>query len=134
MSMMLKGTKTTEGTTAGRNFNLPNRSLGSAVESWTAIMQTLAQAQPEWWTNVTVDMSAYGTGTGSDGAGVVPVPVAAAAAAAAHGDEGESESEEWVSLQHSSSPGTAQDETVHGTGEIRPLSGNDDDDDTDDGL
>jgi hypothetical protein len=122
-------------------FTVSNPALGSAVESWTALMQTLAAAKPEWWTNVNVDgntdmsdcnNSTY-AGTGNDA-----VPVAALPSTF----DGESMSEDGpvvdlqaaVDLQvmeHASSPGTTQDETVYGTAESRPLS---DDDDTDDGL
>jgi hypothetical protein len=118
----------------GDKFTVNNPSLGSAVESWTALMHTLASATPEWWTNVNVDMSDYSNGTSADtgmdalGAGV---PVATVTAC-----QGEDENEnngpivDLQAMECSSTPCTDQDETVYGTAESRPLS----DDDTDDGL
>jgi hypothetical protein len=129
----------------GGKFIVNNPALGSAVESWTALMQTLANAKPEWWTNVNVDVDVDTTRNADDA-----VPVAKAASARAF--EGESEDDgptidlqAAVDLQimehghaqaQSSSPGsTTQDETVYGTAESRPRSDDDDDDDdTDDGL
>jgi hypothetical protein len=96
-------------------------------------MQTLANAKPEWWTNVDID----GTHTGTDA-----VPVAAIAALDGENDEDGPtvDLQAAVDLQvmehaheHASSPGTTQDETVYGTAESRPPS-DDDDDDTDDDL
>jgi hypothetical protein len=114
----------------GSKLSVNNPSIGSAVESWTALMRTLASAKPKWWTNVNVDMSDYsngtstGTGVGALGAGV---PVATVTSR-----QGESENGPTVDLQAMdySSPCTAKDETVYGTAESRPLTA----DDTDDGL
>jgi hypothetical protein len=129
----------------GGKFIVNNPALGSAVESWTALMQTLANAKPEWWTNVNVDVDVDTTRNADDA-----VPVAKAASARAFESESEDDGptidlQAAVDLQimehghahaQSSSPGsTTQDETVYGTAESRPRSDDDDDDDdTDDGL
>jgi hypothetical protein len=71
------------------NFSINNPALGSVVESWTAIMQTLAHARPEWWTNVDDDNTNVNVNVNADvsgdsdndndtntGTDAVPVPVA----------------------------------------------------------
>jgi hypothetical protein len=116
----------------GSKFSVNNPSIGSAVESWTALIRTLASAKPEWWTNVNVDMSDYSNGT-STGTGVgalgADVPVATVTVTSR---QGECENGPTVDLQamEYSSPFTVEDVTVYGTAESRPLTA----DDTDDGL
>jgi hypothetical protein len=87
-------------------------------------MHTLASAKPEWWTNVNVDMSDYSNSiSSSNGTGMdaldAGVPVATVTSR-----QGESENGLTVDLQAMkySSPCTAEDETVYGTVESRPLS------------
>jgi hypothetical protein len=128
---------TCKGTDSGK-FTVNNPSLGSAVESWTALMQTLANAQPEWWTNIDIDGTHTGTGDADS--------VATAATALDGENESENEDGPTVDLQAAvdlqvmeqhvpaSSPGTTQDETVYGTADSRPPSDDDDDNDTDDDL
>jgi hypothetical protein len=130
MSVTCKGS-----TKTGGKFAVQNPSLGSAVESWTALLQTLAAAKPVWWKDVHVDMSEYDHDNNDAGCRVPVIPSVATAL------QGESESEDGPTVdlqateQLSSSPYTANDDTVHGTAETRPLNDNDDDDDeTDDDI
>lgn len=137
---------TCKGTSKGA-FTVHNPSVGSAVESWTALLQTLAAAKPVWWNNADISSDytcSTGTATGISDVDVAGVPVPAAATATfGSEDEGEDNGPtvDLQAMEHAPSPGggsTTQDETVYGTAESRPPSDDDDDDDMvddrDDGL
>jgi hypothetical protein len=106
----------------GGKFSVHNPSLGSAVESWTALLHTLASAKPEWWRiSVSVDiMSDTGMNALGDAGGVPVAP-------SRQGDDASENNGPIVDLQamehcSSSTPCIAEDETVYGTAESCPLS------------